>query len=624
MPHALAPESAASGTVQAEAAALPASGEAVLSFYRQRRATHETLFAVLTRRKNYALMGLVLTALAIGLATVATFRSSAGAAPMILGFGAVVGLVWYLSKAGTGLARETRLLLYYERCVRRVDGSEPQSGRTGTEAGQELRVSGHLYERDLDVLGADSLFGLLCTVRTGPGERGLARYLLEPATHEETLARQEAVKELVAQIELREAIAILGDSSFQQIPGRFFDEWLADTPPTFAPAFRIVLAVTALIAVGLLLSGLMHVLSWGTVFPKLALDLLVQGGLCLLLRGRVTPLLQGGARLESHVKLFSQGLALLQAQRFTSTKLRGLQRLALEPAGAVDILSRLRSQLAIVEQRPKEYFLIFSLLLAAGTQAAIAIAHWKRQHASSMKLWLAAWSEFEALNALATYAFEHPEDCWPELLPPSADPVYKAEGLGHPLLPGAVRNDISLGRDRRFYLISGSNMAGKSTLLRSVGINAVLAYAGAPVRAHWLRLTPVRIGASLALTDSLAEGKSKFLAEVQRLSAIVAQAKSDPVLFLVDEIFSGTNSADRQTAAAAVLTSLLRHGAIGALSTHDLALTELARAGSGGTNVHMASPKADDPLAFDYQLKPGINTSSNALAIIRLMGLDTP
>ena len=622
MPQAVLPD-AATKPVRDTQTGVKLTGAAVTAFYEQVRAQHAAQHATLTRRKNYALMALVASALSIGWATIATFRGGPAAVPMIVGFAAVVAIVWYLSKIGTGLARETRLIVYYERCLHRADGSEPQSGRTGTEAGQELRVAGHLFDRDLDLLGPDSLFGLLCTVRTGPGERGLAQYLLEPASHEEALSRQEAVKELLPQVELREKIALLGDSSFQQIPGRFFDEWLADEPPAFAPAFRIALAITALIAVGLLLCGLMHVLAWSTVFPKLALDMLVQGSLCLLLRARVTPLLQGGARLQGHVKLFSQGLAMLQAQHFTSPKLRELQRLALEPTGAVKILSQLESQLAIVEQRPKEYFLIFSLLLAAGTQAAIAIARWKRSHAASMKLWLVAWSEFEALNAIATYAFEHPEDAWPELLPPSADAVYEAKGLGHPLLPAAVTNDISLGQDRRFYLISGSNMAGKSTLLRSVGINAVLAYAGAPVRAQSLRLTPVRIGASLALTDSLAEGKSKFLAEVQRLSAIVEQAKSYPVLFLVDEIFSGTNSADRQTAAAAVLASLLRHGAIGALSTHDLALTELASVSSGGTNVHMASPDVDDPLAFDYRLKPGINTSSNALAIIRLMGLET-
>jgi DNA mismatch repair ATPase MutS len=205
------------------------------------------------------------------------------------------------------------------------------------------------------------------------------------------------------------------------------------------------------------------------------------------------------------------------------------------------------------------------------------------------------------------------------------------------MLPAGVPNDISLGLIENqqpttlsFLLISGSNMAGKSTLMRSIGVAAILAYAGAPVRAASLRLTPLAVGASIALIDSLAEGKSKFLAEVERLAAIVQlsdQARlSDtaPVLFLVDEIFSGTNSLDRRTAAEAVLTRLLANHAIGALSTHDLALTSLATPENCGVNVHMASPDPADPLAFDYILKPGVNRHSNALAIIRLMGLDAP
>ena len=287
-----------------------------------------------------------------------------------------------------------------------------------------------------------------------------------------------------------------------------------------------------------------------------------------------------------------------------------------------ELLARLDRQLAVVEQRPKEYFLLFSFLLAAGTQAAISIARWKRENAAGMEGWLAAWSEFEALNALATFAFEHPGYAWPELLPETHAPAFAAEQLGHPLLEGAVANDVALGGASRFYLISGSNMSGKSTLLRSIGINAVLAYAGAPVQARTLRLTPLVLGASLALTDSLAEGTSKFKAEVARLAALVEAGRHAPVLFLVDEIFSGTNSADRRTAAAAVLRALLAHGGIGALSTHDLALTELANEANGGLNVHMASPDPEDPLGFDYKLKAGVNTSSNALAIVRMMGLE--
>ena len=599
----------------------PGTHEEVSARYRDLHTSHQARADTLGVRRKTVLQLLAADVLGVALLTGKAFNSRGSAAPLLLAFLFAAVLLWLSLHLHAKMARQQRLLALYLRCEARSSGLNPQSGRTGIEAGDNLRSEGHLYDRDLDLLGENSLFGLLATVRTGPGERGLARYLLEPATRDETLRRQDAVKELLPQTELREEISLLGASTFHQISAKFFDEWLADRSPAFHPFFRILLVVTATLAVALLLVGFTHVRPWGTVLPNLAADLAVQGAISLALRRRVLPLLQGGARLQANVQLFSAGLALLQKSQFRSPKLQALRELSLSPTGAVKLLAQLDGQLAIVEQRPKEYFLLFSLLLAAGTQAAISIAAWKRQHASAMKQWLEAWSEFEALNALATYAFEHPEDTWPELLPPEHLPTFEARGLAHPLLLHSIRNDVSLSSQTRFYLVSGSNMAGKSTLLRSIGINAVLAYAGAPVRAESLRISPLILGASLALTDSLAEGKSKFLAEVQRLSAIVTASKTNPVLFLVDEIFSGTNSADRRTAAEAVLTTLLSNNAIGALSTHDLALTELATEPNRGLNLHMASSDPEDPLAFDYKLKPGINTSSNALAIVRMMGL---
>lgn len=608
----------------AGAAHLPQTPADVIAHYEAVRETERQVAEKLHRRRSTALQGLLgLIALILAL-TFEAIHSGGSGLPLALAFAAFVFILWYLLRIQAKANEAQRRVEYYDRCLHRADGSAAYSSRTGLEANQNLREPGHLYDRDLDLLGEHSLFSLLNTVRTGPGERGLANYLLQPAEHEESVARQRAVSELTSQIVLRERIALLGRTRFQQIPASFFDEWLDDVPPAFSPAFRLLLGVTAVLNVALLLCGLLHISTWGDVVPRLAAVLAVQGAICLYLRARVLPLLQGGARLEDNVKLFTEGLVVLQSAAFSCPKLTGLQKQSLEPAGAVKTLAKLRSPLSIIEQRPKEYFFIFSLLLAAGTQAAISVANWKRAHAGSMRTWLSAWSEFEALNALAAYAFEHPEDAWPELLPPSAPATYTSSALGHPLLQGSITNDIRLSEEgsTRLYLISGSNMAGKSTLLRSIGINAVLAYAGAPVRAASLSLSPLALGAALALTDSLAEGKSKFLAEVERLSAIVALSRSRPVLFLVDEIFSGTNSSDRRTAARAVVDSLLRNGAIGALSTHDLALTELATEANRGLNVHMASPDADDPLAFDYRLKPGVNTSSNALAIVRMLGLD--
>jgi MutS domain V len=599
----------------------PRTAAEVDARYRELRALHQQRYDALSRRSGASLKGLLAAGAVLVIQTIRSAHSTGTGPVLAVAVFAIVALIWYSIRQQPKIARERRLLVFYDRCLHRADGTETPSGRTGTDAGGELHVPGHLYQNDLDILGPRSLFDRLVTVRTGPGERGLARYLLDPATHAETLLRQQAVKELICQTELREEIALLGASSFQQVPASFFDNWLDDAPPIIHPAYRIALFVTAALNAALLIAGLTHLLPWGTIFPNFALVFCVHAAIAWVLRERILPLLARSS-LQQNVRLIADGMALMQATRFDSPKLNQLKRSSLEPTGAIKLLKSLESHLTIVEQRTKEYFYVFSLLLAAGSQAAISIAAWKRKHADSMRSWVAAWAEFEALNAIATYAFEHPEDAWPELLPPTHPPLYEASELGHPLLPGSVTNDILLGSQRRFYLISGSNMSGKSTLLRSIGVNAVLAYAGAPVRAMSLRLTPLTIGASLALTDSLAEGRSKFLAEVERLTAILKVSAAHPVLFLVDEIFSGTNSEDRRSAAGAVLKKLLANHAVGALSTHDLALTDLAAAANTGVNVHMASPDPKDPLAFDYKLKPGINTASSALAILRLIGID--
>ena len=256
-----------------------------------------------------------------------------------------------------------------------------------------------------------------------------------------------------------------------------------------------------------------------------------------------------------------------------------------------------------------------------------------------MRRWLDAAAELEALSSLAGYAFEHPEDPFPEVLDldPARGAVLRGEALRHPLLPAAVPNDVSLGGDGpRVLLVSGSNMSGKSTYLRTVGVNVVLALAGAPVRAARLALTPLHAGATLRIQDSLQAGKSRFYAEITRLKELADLAAGDlPLLFLLDEILHGTNSHDRRIGAEAILHGLVAKGAIGLVTTHDLALTELARqtagrVGEGPAGATQAAPLAnahfedqvkDGEIAFDYRLRPGVVAHSNALALMRAVGL---
>ena len=256
-----------------------------------------------------------------------------------------------------------------------------------------------------------------------------------------------------------------------------------------------------------------------------------------------------------------------------------------------------------------------------------AVERWRKQYGAALRDWLQTWSEFEALNSLANYTHENPGNVFP-LFPndfSNFNAHFEAVALGHPLLPDetCVGNDVRLNSATRFYIVSGSNMSGKSSLLRAIGLNAVLAFAGAPVRSQALQLSPLSVCASMDVVDSLLNGKSKFLAEVDRVRQTIQLAGSGKaVLFLVDEIFSGTNSRDRHVAAEAVVRTLLDRGAVGALSTHDMSLTAIADAeGLCGANVHLCARDGSEPMTFDYRLKPGVTRETNALAIARMAGV---
>jgi DNA mismatch repair ATPase MutS len=237
---------------------------------------------------------------------------------------------------------------------------------------------------------------------------------------------------------------------------------------------------------------------------------------------------------------------------------------------------------------------------------------------------VAAVGEIEALCGLAARAWEHPEEPFPELL--ETGPLLEAEQLGHVLLPAdrVVRNDVRLGAEPSLLIVSGSNMSGKSTLLRSIGTSVVLAQAGATVRAERLRLSPLSLGASIRLNDSLQQGSSRFYAEITRLRQLVSLAEqSPPLLFLLDELLAGTNSHDRRVGAAAVIRGLIERGAVGLLTTHDLALAEIAAGlGARAVNVHFEDRLEQGRVVFDYQMRQGVVRRSNALELMRAVGLD--
>jgi DNA mismatch repair ATPase MutS len=279
-----------------------------------------------------------------------------------------------------------------------------------------------------------------------------------------------------------------------------------------------------------------------------------------------------------------------------------------------------------LESRRNQLFAIPAFVLLLPEQLCFAIESWRAQHGASASRWLATIGEMEALASLATFAFEHPDFPFPQLAEQASAPALLATALGHPLIPASARvaNDVRLDTTCRLLVVTGSNMSGKSTLLRTVGVNAVLAMAGAPVCATSMTLTPMQLGASLRAQDSLEAGVSRFFAEIKRLHAILSMATGKPpVLFLLDEILNGTNSQDRREGAEAIIRQLLERGAMGLVTTHDLALSALAdRQSSPGANVHFQDTLEGDRLLFDYRLQPGVVTRRNALDLMRLVGID--
>jgi hypothetical protein len=527
---------------------------------------------------------------------------------------AFIALLIYHQRVRVRRTQAQRAVQYYQAGLDRIN--DQWSGR-GT-SGSRFDVQHHIYADDLDLFGTDSLYELLCAGRTQHGENILAQWLLNPADTASIRARHASIDDLRTRFAFRESMAIDGDSLKIALHPETLDAW-ARAPNRLDHAWiRWGAPLIAGLAVGTIVIWAV----WDVLFPLLAV-IVVEAGLGYLLRN---PIHAAITTVESAFDDL-QGLAVLlkriESERFTAAPLLGLQaKLPSHAVGASAAISKLATIVNFVEARRNPILAPFMLLLMYPLQTALAAERWRSVHGAVIHSWLEVLGEFEALLSLAQYAYEHPADPFPELL--EGAPAFKAHGLGHPLIPAAVRvcNDVDITGSTRVLLVSGSNMSGKSTLLRTVGINTVLAMAGAPVRADSLQLSPLRIGASIRINDSLHEGSSRFYAEITRLRRLFEPSEL-PLLFLLDELLQGTNSADRRVGAQGLIRALLRRGAIGLISTHDLALTEIAGLDPGAIeNVHFQDELVDGKLKFDFKLQPGIVTKSNGIELMRSIGLD--
>jgi len=582
------------------------------------------------RRLGYLRLAVVVGAVAIVWIALASdaFSIAWALAPIAV----FTGLLIVGDRLLRDLQRRRRAALYFERALGRLDGKWQGAGEPGD---RYLRPE-HPYAQDLDLFGKGSLFELLCTARTHIGEDTLARWLLNPADPDSIRARQQAVEELRPRLDLREDLAVLGEEARSGVDPVALAAW-GEAPPllggtgkrallwllsAIGTAGFIALWVSILYLVGLIQISVRTAATTREVF---FIALLING--YYLYRHRhIFPNVVGDVEEAAHgLTLLSAVLLRLEKEQFRSHLLSNLRN-SLDAAGEPPSrrLERLDRIMDRVDSRDNPFVRMLETFIMWTPHQALSVENWRRESGPAVRRWLMATGEIEALSSLACHAFEHPADPFPEVVP--GGPMLEAEAIGHPLIPEdhVVRNDIQLGGVRQLFVVSGSNMSGKSTMLRTLGINSVLAQAGAPVRARSMRLSQLAVGASIRLNDSLQGGVSRFYAEILRLRQILdLTSGSMPVLFLIDEFLHGTNSHDRRIGAEAVVRSLVERGAIGLITTHDLALADIAAVlGERAVNVHFEDQISDGQIHFDYVMRAGIVRKSNAIELMRSVGLE--
>ena len=537
---------------------------------------------------------------------------------LLLPIFALIVLVVIHDRVDRDLRRAARGMTHYERALARLDNKWIGAGNQG----ERFRDPRHVFSDDLDLFGRGSLFELLSTARTRMGERVLAGWLLTPGEPAEVAARQESVKELRPGVDLREEIALMGDDLRAALDDRRLGAWGTEPAVIFFPGARWVALALSIAAV---VTAITVMLEWTSLVPFL---FVVLGELIFMMAtNRATNQVAGSVGTPAHeLRLIALLLERLEREPFSSPALAGMRaRLLVDGTPATRQIQRLVGLVDRLDWARNLFFRLPAAALVWMPQFAMAIEKWRIRYGPHVAGWVAAIGEFEAMSSLASFAYERPNAVFPELAD-SSERFYDAQGLTHPLIPAAeaISNDVKLEGDIRLWIISGSNMSGKSTLLRAVGLSVVLGWAGAPVTASRLQLSRLRLGASMRTTDSVTDHRSRFYAEISRLKDVVDLARSgEPLLFLLDELLSGTNSHDRRIGAQALLVGLVERGAIGLATTHDLALAEIAEQLNGrAINVHFEDHLEGGEIRFDYHLRPGVVARGNALELMRAVGLD--
>ena len=589
-----------------------------LDEYAQRRGAREA--DVAARERVHVWLGNAKVAVFLGIAIYWALTLGGDASAWV--YGVAVGVfialsVWH-ELVLRAMARARAAVAFYTAGIAKIQ----DTWMTAEASGARFKNPDHPYADDLDIFGPGSMFQLLSLCRTPMGEERLASWLLAPASIEIITERQARVAALRSHLDLRERVAVVNAADRRiMLPGQLiaWSEREATLPP-----LRIIV-VTLALTFAAAFANFMNGGSGWLVVASLAVNGVVLG--MLAKRANVIVEELSAATGASGLGLLSNVIREIEREAFEGPALLALAERLKGRDGSVAAsrgIARLARIADWADSRHNVFVRLSELPLLCTLQVAYACDSWRRRHGRQFRDWVDAVGEIEALLSLAGYAYEHPADPFAELVE-SAAPLFDATEMRHPLIAAAtaISNSIALSHPR-VLIVSGSNMSGKSTFLRTTGLNAVLALTGAPVRAGRLRLAPLAVGTCLRHTDSLQEHRSGFYTEALRIRRIFDLLDGPlPVLFLFDELLSGTNSKDRRIAAEGVIRTMLSKRAIGMVTTHDLALTEIAGIFPGEVrNVHLQDHVEDGKMKFDYKLRDGVITHSNALELMRMIGLD--
>jgi len=491
-------------------------------------------------------------------------------------------------------------------------------------AGNEHIPPDHLYANDLDIFGKASLFQYMSRCSSEMGSSQLAEYLKFPAVTNLILQRQIAVKELAKKIEWIQDLQAKGkEKQIKFITKRRLDNWIAE-PPVFSkfkpwkwlryllPA--IIIAIVTMYIFDAVSSGIFYFF------------LLLYAAIAYQINKYVAPVHETLSKIADEIDTLSVSIEHIENAMFESPLLKELQSVLFHQNKNVSQdISRLHKLLDRLDLR---YNLVLSLplniLLLWNLQQMLDLEKWKSEQQKNIEKWFNTLGHIEALNSLAVLCFNEPSWAFPEVM----DNYFFIEGkeIGHPLIPinKRVNNNIEIKHDGELMLVTGSNMAGKSTYLRSVGVNVILAMTGAPVCATYFKVSHVQVISSMRITDNLAESTSTFYAELKKLKTIIEKVNAgEKVFILLDEILRGTNSLDRHTGSVALVKQLIKHHAAAIIATHDLELAKIKDEFPDSIiNYHFDVQVSNDELYFDYKLKPGVCNSLNASILMKKIGIE--